>query len=348
MNFPKPVYILFHAMSWGLLSIIPLFLVPMVSPESDFREIELSAAFYMGMLIFIFYLNYYFLYPAYFKKKRIMAYVMLCIITSLIFTTIYGLVRWYSNNLQASLVLFVFVKSFVGLAVITMSTFCRLMVDTIRQKREQQQRETENLKTELSFLRSQVSPHFMFNVLNSLVALIRQKSDQLEPVVMELSNMMRYMLYESDEEKVGLKTEVEYLMSYVRIQLMRFSSDVAVTLDIQQDLPDRVIEPMLLIPIVENAFKHGIGMIEQPVINIKLWFTNNELGITVENKFNTHYQRSGEKRNSGIGLENLKKRLSLLYPEHRLLVQKKDPWFTVSLHIKIKASIGQEVEILTT
>ena len=347
MNFPKPVYIVLHAMAWGLISIIPLVLVPMVSPESEFREIELPAAIYMGMLIFIFYLNYYFLYPTYFKKKRIREYVLLCIVTSVIFTTIYGIVRSYLNDLQASFALFIFVKSFVSLAVIALSTFSRLMVDTIKQKREEQQRETENLKTELSFLRSQVSPHFMFNVLNSLVAMIRQKSDQLEPVVMELSNLMRYMLYESDEEKVSLKTEVEYLMSYIRIQLIRFSADVELKLDIQHDLPDKLIEPMLLIPIVENAFKHGIGMIDHPVITIRLWYNKGELGLTVKNKFNAHYTRS-EKRNSGIGLENLKKRLSLLYPDHTLSVYQDGEWFKVSLLLKIKAAREQPAEIFIT
>jgi two-component system LytT family sensor kinase len=348
MKLPKPVIILLHALVWGILSFIPLYLVPLVTPSSEFSRIDFSAVLHMGMLIFIFYFNFYFLYPVYFKRKRISVYILLCILMSMLFTTVYALVRHYSGVWHSSLALFIFVKSFISLAVIALSTFCRLMADTITLKRQQRQRETEHLKTELSFLRSQVRPHFMFNVLNSLVALIRQKSDQLEPVVMELSTLMRYMLYESDEAQVSLKTEVDYLLSYVRIQLIRFSEDVDVTLDIQRDLPDKLIEPMLLIPIVENAFKHGIGMIEQPAIHIKLWYANDALGLTVRNKFTAAYPSRGEKRNSGIGLENLKKRLTLLYPDHTLSIDKNGAWFIVSLRLKIKAFIERETEILTT
>ena len=333
MKLPKAVIVLLHILAWIILSFVPLYLVPLTAPESEFKEIGFSAALHMGMLIFIFYFNFYFLYPVYFRKKQIFIYVVLCIITSLIFTTIYTLVRQHYHLFYTSLALFIFVKSFISLAVIALSTFSRLVYDTLSQK----QRETENLRTELSFLRSQVSPHFMFNVLNGLVALIRQKSDQLEPVVMELSNLLRYMLYESDEEKVSLKTEVDYLLSYVRIQLIRFSDDVAVQMDIQRNLPDKLIEPMLLIPLVENAFKHGIGLIEQPVIQISLTYVQEELTFTVKNKFTETYTKPQEKRNAGIGLENLKKRLNLLYADHLLTVEKTGSWFIVLLRIRIKS-----------
>ena len=337
MKLPRAVIVLLHILAWVVLSFVPLYFVPLASPESEFKEIGFSAALHMGMLIFIFYFNFHFLYPAFFKKKRIFTYVVLCLITSLIFTTIYTLVRQHYHLFHASLVLFIFVKSFISLAVIALSTFSRLVYDTVSQKQRERQRETENLRTELSFLRSQVSPHFMFNVLNGLVALIRQKSDQLEPVVMELSNLLRYMLYESDEEKVSLNTEVDYLLSYVRLQLVRFSGDVAVQTDIQRNLPDKLIEPMLLIPLVENAFKHGIGMIDQPVIQVNLAYVQEELRFTVRNKFAEGFAKPREKRNSGIGLENLKKRLNLLYADHVLTIDKTGNWFTVSLHIKIKS-----------
>ena len=338
--------IVFHILAWSVISLVPLYFVPRVSPGGDLRQFHFSALLHTGMLIIIFYFNFRYLYPGYFKQNKIPTYVLLCILTALSFTSVYGWIKYVLGELYACFLLFVFVKSFIALAVIALSTFCRLVADTIREQNEQRRRETENLKTELSFLRSQVSPHFMFNVLNSLVAMIRQKSDQLEPVVIQLSNLMRYMLYESDEEKVSLKTEVEYLMSYVRMQLIRFSDDVEVVLDVQQDFPNRLIEPMLLIPIVENAFKHGVGMIDQPMIKIAVSYVEDELSLVVKNKFTTRYAQTNEKKNSGIGLDNLKKRLVLLYPDHVLYVDQQNGWFTVSLQIKIKSTVDQNEKAL--
>jgi LytS/YehU family sensor histidine kinase len=172
------------------------------------------------------------------------------------------------------------------------------------------------------------------------VALIRQKSEKLEPVVMELSTLLRYMLYESDHEKVSLHTEIEYLKSYIAIQMLRFGEDVRVDLDIQPGLPNKLVEPMLLIPLVENAFKHGIGIIYQPQIRIKIDYRNDQLTAVIENKFNERPTRQ-ENQNSGIGLDNLKRRLSLLYADtHKLTITKNLPWFMVSLKLSLKDELS--------
>ena len=141
------------------------------------------------------------------------------------------------------------------------------------------EKQSENLKTELSFLRSQISPHFLFNVLNNIVALVRLKSDDLEPTVLKLSSLMQYMLYETDEERVVLKSEVEYLQNYIDLQKQRFGTELLlkVNLDIQEDW--HTIEPMLLIPFVENAFKHGHGLIVHPEIEIALEVKNNQIAF---------------------------------------------------------------------
>jgi two-component system, LytTR family, sensor kinase len=199
-----------------------------------------------------------------------------------------------------------------------------------------QLKENENLKTELSFLRSQISPHFMFNVLNSVVALIRQKSDKLESVVIELSNLMRYMLYESDEESVSLKIELEYLKSYIDLQTQRFGDDIKLMINIPNSIPDRNIEPMLLIPLVENAFKHGYDVIQDPQIKIDLEFVDTALVMTVRNKYLATTPLT-KGRNAGIGLNNLQRRLNLLYPgNHSLVIQTHDSWFTVKFILKLK------------
>ncbi|HVZ57689.1 MAG TPA: histidine kinase [Chitinophagaceae bacterium] len=195
--------------------------------------------------------------------------------------------------------------------------------------------QSENLKTELSFLRSQVSPHFLFNVLNNLVALVRLKSDELEPTVMKLSSLMQYMLYDTDEERVLLKSEVEYLKDYIDLQRLRFGPELrlSVDLDVREDW--HAIEPMLLIPFVENAFKHGQVPGGHPQITIRLQAVNHRLDFSVSNRY---VPGDGTKdRTPGIGLQNVRRRLELLYPgRHQLFLDNRDGWFTARLQLELK------------
>jgi LytS/YehU family sensor histidine kinase len=194
----------------------------------------------------------------------------------------------------------------------------------------------ENLKTELSFLRSQISPHFLFNVLNNMVALVRMKSEELEPTIIKLSSLMQYMLYETDEDKVLLRSEAEYLQSYIDLQRQRFSEKLTlnVSIDVKEDW--HTIEPMLLIPFVENAFKHGNGLVQNPVIDIYLKTDKNQLDFAVKNKYkNADVIKD---KTSGIGLANVKRRLELLYGHsHHLSIGRTEDTFTVSLQLTFKS-----------
>ena len=150
-----------------------------------------------------------------------------------------------------------------------------------------------------------------------------------------LSDLMRYMLYESDEKKVTIAKEIEYLKSYISLQQLRFGDDVKI--DVLIDLPEQIlqanIEPMLLIPFVENAFKHGIGA-DEPFIAIHLSSNKNELILDVKNKFVE--QDTSKDANSGIGLENVQSRLALLYEgKHQLTIQKEDNIFHVHLTLRL-------------
>jgi len=193
----------------------------------------------------------------------------------------------------------------------------------------------ENLKTELSFLRSQISPHFLFNVLNNIVAMVRLKSDELEPTVIKLSTLLQYMLYESDDEKVLLKSEVESVRDFIDLQKLRFTPRLKLTTDIDVQEEWHAIEPMLLIPFVENAFKHGNVFGDSPEILIALRVDNNTLDFHVRNKF-TALDKAKDKI-SGIGLVNVKRRLELLYPnQHTLNITSRDGYFDVQLKLLLK------------
>lgn len=215
------------------------------------------------------------------------------------------------------------------------STAYKFLYDRAKMDKIAHEKQEQNLKTEVSFLRSQISPHFIFNILNNMVALVRLKSDQLEPTIMKLSSLMQYMLYETDEEKVPLKNEVEYLQNYIDLQLQRFGSKVKINIALNLTEDTHMIEPMLLIPFVENAFKHGIGLIIQPQIDIELLQQGNALHFSVCNKYNSAKDEIKDKT-SGIGLGNVTRRLNLLYPNaHSLLVTKEDNFFNVSLQLTL-------------
>jgi two-component system LytT family sensor kinase len=220
--------------------------------------------------------------------------------------------------------------------IIAMSTAYKLIDDRIRAERLVKEKEHENLKTELSLLRSQVNPHFMFNVLNNMVALARKKSVDLEPSLIKLSSLMRYMLYEADEDKVPLERELEYLQSYIDLQEQRYGRNVKVLVDLQPDPGQYLIEPMLLIPFVENAFKHGTGMIDSPEISIQLRVNASQLQFTVRNKFNPDSIEQKDKT-SGIGLTNVSRRLNLLYgTRQKLDILSEGEWYNVSLKIQFQ------------
>jgi LytS/YehU family sensor histidine kinase len=167
------------------------------------------------------------------------------------------------------------------------------------------------------------------------VSLVRLKSDELEPTVLKLSSLLQYMLYDTDEEKVALADEAQYLQSYIDLQQQRFGAKVKITASLNVNGSTHSIEPMLLIPFVENAFKHGIGLIDKPEIKIELNTTENLLYFFVQNKYNP--ANVVKDKTSGIGLANVQRRLALLYgKDYHLTIKAEDNIYAVSLQIKLK------------
>jgi two-component system LytT family sensor kinase len=283
-----------------------------------------------------FYLNALWLIPHFIYKRKYKqwaAIIIVCFLGILFITwlTLFLILGQPKFNIRGH-ILFNF---FFFLFILAGSTAYRMIKDRTRADRFAREKENENLKTELSLLRSQASPHFMFNVLNNMVALARKKSDLLEPSLLKFSSLMRYMLYEADEDKVSLEKEIDYLQSYIDLQQQRFGKNVQVMVALQKPTANYEIEPMLLIPFVENAFKHGTGLIEGAMIKIQLKVENNKLDFMVQNKYDPSSTEVKDKT-SGIGLTNVKRRLNLLYSDkQRLLITKKDNWFNVTLQINL-------------
>lgn len=197
-----------------------------------------------------------------------------------------------------------------------------------------QQVEKEKLSLELSSLKTQINPHFLFNSLNSIYSQALAKSDQTSETVLELSNLLRYMLYEVEEEKVPLIKEVEMLENYIELQKLRLEEDSRVGFTLEGDLNGKMIAPLLLFPLVENAFKHGMkDDSDQAFIDIQLTI-NTGVFFSVRNKLG-QVDDMEKRKYGGIGLENVKRRLELIYPNsHKLEILKSSTEFQVKLTLK--------------
>lgn len=221
--------------------------------------------------------------------------------------------------------------------VILVSFTYKLYLDKVQRDKRMEERENIHLKTELEFLSSQISPHFMFNLLNTLVSMARKKSELLEPSLIQLSQLMRYMLYDNNASQISLATEVEYLKNYISLQLLRFGDDIQMNLYLSGAFERHTIAPMLLIPFVENAFKHGTAMIQDPIIDVSLTVPDSGEGLELMVVNGIAPVSASAKEDSGIGLANVRRRLELLYPDrHQLLIEHKNDTFSIKLNIRLQ------------
>lgn len=201
-------------------------------------------------------------------------------------------------------------------------------------KTEQTRKETENekLNTELSFLKSQVNPHFFFNTLNNIYSLAVVRSEMTAPTVMKLSAIMRYILTETQRNLVPLHNEVEFIHNFIDLQKVRLTDKVILNFSTEGDIETLLIAPLLFIPFVENAFKYGVSTKESSNINIEIKTEGNKILFTVVNYIVPSENNLME--NTGIGINNVKRRLELMYPgKHTLTTTQKDNYYSVHLEI---------------
>lgn len=327
--------LLFHILFWGIWLVLPIINAYENNTEKDIWYLHNIVPLSLTHLP-QFFVNTMVLIPYFLRKKGMGSYVFSVIGLSFLFLGIQYLLKLLIWDEGRPINLFDFKTIFPILFVGAVSTVYGLIIYMVDQEKVKQEEKQEKLQSELSFLRSQISPHFIFNVLNSIVYLIRTKSSSAESVTIQLSELMRYMLYEADDTQVSLDKELNYLNNYIELQKVRFEEDVEINLNIEGNIGSQIIEPMLLIPFVENAFKHGVGMINSPTIDVLVRSNDNELYYEVRNKIAP--ETSEDKDNSsGIGLKNVKRRLELLYADkHKLEIRKDEEWFVISLFLQLR------------
>ena len=320
--------LLLHLFFWAFLIALPILLGPNTNSTNP-EEIRRSYfwIFYMTSFTVInipfFYLNTEILLPKLLRAKGVIIYLLTLIGAIVFMLWIHEeLFHWaYSHFFpgnhsgggarRGALMRMIFQLLFYA----AIGTSYRLISDRMKEDEQVKEQENERLKSELSFLRSQISPHFMFNVLNSVVSLSRRKPEMVEPVVVKLSELMRYMIYETNDSIVPISKELVYLESYIDLQKIRFGDDIQIDFKHELGPKSSHIEPMLLIPFVENAFKHGAGedIGSAPKIEIDLKLVNNNFEFTIRN---TICKTEFEAESGKIGLNNIIQQLDKIYPEN--------------------------------
>ncbi len=295
----------------------------------------------------LFFLNTELLIPRVLRKRGIAPYLLSVIV---LIGGFCGHRRFFKElgpcNYAAKMALHTRKSFFFVFFITAISTGYGLITHLVGQEKARQQERQERLQSELSFLRSQISPHFIFNILNSIVYLIRSKSPLAEPVTINLAELMRYMLYESSDAQVPLEKELDYLKNYVELQKIRFGEDVDMRIGHYREPTDQIIEPMLMIPFVENAFKHGVGLVAEPVIDIQLRIEQTALFFTLRNKIAIDASRRIKTAGSGIGLRNVRLRPGIIVPGGAYLADQQGRGVVGGGFVVAVSKIGREKQLV--
>jgi sensor histidine kinase YesM len=354
LNSSKRVSILVHVLGWFALITVLLLLSPLswrvdIPVEFWYRQI-----FLVCMLLFIFYGNMTWIVPTFLFQGKLIVFLLLVVVSGVLYL---GLIIYFENLVHLPELMF---KAFnpdkvfkpgkrwlsgdvfhlmlyllsIGISTAVASVQKWQTDETLRLELDQQR-----INTELSYLKAQINPHFFFNTLNNIYALTNLDVKKAQDALLKLSRMMRYVLYENQKEETLLSKEVNFINDYIELMKMRLSKKVALNIQIETPKEDLVIAPMLLLPFLENCFKHGISSQQDCEIFVKLEVMGKTLFFETKNHIFPLHPDSPESQENGIGLTNTKRRLELIYPEKNRLKFgidefSQDYWVNLTLNLE--------------
>jgi hypothetical protein len=279
---------------------------------------------YTSLMAFLYFLNFYYLVPKFlFKKHSVWFFVLNLLLLIVVFSCLF-IPGWLhiDKDMRPGYLAVTAMSFFVNIMVVGCATGFRYTIrwnDMQMRLKEEKQKNTE---AELTWLKSQLNPHFLFNTLNNISSLVQIDADVAQESIGQLSDLLRYTLYESNDKEVPLEGEIEFMNNYIDLMKLRCNDLVDVQVDMQPTIGSMTIAPLLFISLIENAFKHGVNSRRHSFVHIKLETQPKQLIFTVENSF---FQKTNNDRiGSGIGIENLKRRLDLAYPNRYEYVQRQN------------------------
>lgn len=343
-----------HAIGWIIIVIIPLYLHNAYGGGNVHRLYEFYVRAASAGIIF--YVGYLWLVPSFFLRNKSFLYVLLLFVLILATYFISSLVEKYwifdpaesarfqealksikrgKEDFKPSMKAFGLFSHFLSSVLLSGFALGLGVMEKFKQnEKRQKEMEQEKLSSELAFLKNQVSPHFFFNTLNNIYSLIGIDGPTAQESVLKLSKMMRYLLYESEQGETLMSHELQFMNNYIDLMKLRLSSKVDLQVDFPNEYPDFSIPPLLFIPFIENAFKHGASHREAGRILIHMDIDKFQICFRTENGVG-QVPRTVDLQHSGIGLENVRKRLGLLFPgKHELRIDQTASAFKVELTIK--------------
>ncbi len=349
------IRVVLHILVWAIILALPLYSVKRLQFSSDFLLIYYSYTIINGLL---FYANYLLLIPKLFFRKRRISYYL----SALALVVCFYFVSDVSNNfvigylekknpegLERRLpgpprgmrlafpIAGPHVVGYVSssLFIVFLSLGVKVLERQSKVEKMQEEMEKEKLNAELAFLKNQISPHFFFNTLNNIYSLIGINAEDSQKAVLKLSKLMRYLLYESEHGDTKLSYEIDFMKNYIDLMKLRMSDKIDLTVSFPKKYEDKNIPPLLFIPFIENAFKHGISHREKSFIDINMMVSKELITFRCLNSLIKTKEDTSSVVNSGIGLDNAGKRLNLLFPgRHELKIDKGANTFEVFLTIK--------------
>ncbi|WP_345948772.1 histidine kinase [Mucilaginibacter sp. PAMB04274] len=309
----KSWQIFWHSFFW--ISVISFFMY-IAHTNAKIKMVDLLVTFvgYGFINIGLFYSNYLVFIPNYLNNKRYGRYLLMLLLAVLAVGFVkYGLGRIFHEHIltgrNGKAISFIS-ACFTSVIFVLLSLLLHFTVDWFLNERIQRDLENQRLQAELALLKSQINPHFLFNSLNSIYSLAYQRAENTPEAILKLSEIMRYMLYECNDNKVDLANELQYLQNFIDLQKIRFGDNSYVNFEVDGIITNQRIVPLLLISFIENAFKHGVANDPAAPIQLKITVDDGHLDFYMHNKKHLHNRDAA----GGIGLNNVKRRLKLLYP----------------------------------
>lgn len=278
---------------------------------------------------------FYFYFIKYFENGRFVLYLIISLVCSSIITVLFMPLHMIYNNDFSMLGIRSFGPPFAGTFILAQSgSLIRGFENWFENIKLKNELENRNLKNELELLKSQVNPHFLFNTLNNIDTLIHKSPDDASKSLLTLSDMLRYMIYDTNTDVMPLNKEIEHLKRYISLQSLRYKNTNIIHFSFPDNCNDAQLAPMLLLPFVENAFKYASKKEKLPTIELSIECNKNQLLFKCTNYFSN--SDTSNTHSGGVGLENVKRRLELIYPKkHMLNISNENNIFSVDLKIDL-------------
>lgn len=335
---------LLYLMVWMVIILVPVLNSKMLEEVHVSLENILIAWLKIAPYLLIFIIHNSLIAPRLLLRKH--RYVWYLVVNLLTITAVFSLVAIYEKyapydtepyilNGKASFTdLAIYWNILLGFFMTGLNMGIKLLYRSLRDEQQMEELKRQNLQAEMDYLRYQINPHFFMNTLNNIHALIDIDTEYAKSAVIELSKMMRYVLYESGSETISLKKDIQFIENYIELMRIRYDSSIDICLDYPATIPNKVATPpLLLIVFVENAFKHGVSYNHASFIHIRIGYRDDAVTAVISN---SRHEKS-RPGTTGIGLENVKKRLALIYQDnYTLSIDDSDPAvYTVKLIIPI-------------